>query len=73
MKTNLVRLMAIATLATSMSFAAENNSKRTESAQTANTMQQEKAAKKARKAEQEKKQKENPAQQSNDPTLSIWG
>lgn len=76
MKTNLVRLMAIATLATAMSFGAEKEMKNTSATtagkpEAAQQKQQQKTGKKTRK---EKKQKDA-SQQNNDgiENLGIWG
>ena len=74
MKTNLIRLMAIVTLATTMSFASEAGMKRTDSKQPATTgsMQQKQTGKKTRKEKQKKSEGADQKQNSNE-ILGIWG
>lgn len=73
MKTNLIRLMAIATLATTMSFASEKDTKATKDPQAAGnaaSMQKKEAGKKVRT---EKQKKSESAEQQNISALGIWG
>ena len=74
MKTNLIRLMAIATLATTMTFGSEKEMKSagaTTAGKTATAQQQEQNGRKPRK---EKKQKENSHKNTESiDSLAIWG
>ena len=76
MKTYLIRGMALAILAMSMSAFAVTNPEKGNDAARNNQTENAKAEKKAAKAAKESKQKKNNSNdttRSDDPTLGIWG